>query len=291
MDPSIPLKGLRKALKKNGVLELFVYNYYDRITTTAFQKAIRMMCQNSPENSNGNVIDQELSLTSAIIKNSVESCSTLMAGFLDNYKNTHEADLADALLQPVEHSYTVESFNDLVETCDLEILANCINQWDKARNNLSWNLKFQDKELAEQYEQLPDLTRWKICNLLKLEESPHVWFYVQRTDSDYTVKSEKQICQTFLDTTFKKSSAEFDLYIKSNDNHFVCTEKSMSFPQPESPTDNLAKTIFDCIDGEATIENILDALNIRLGFNELNDLRLRLTSSAYPYLSAVSINK
>lgn len=39
-DPSSPLRSLYRALKKNGVLELFVYNYYHRITTTSFQKAI-----------------------------------------------------------------------------------------------------------------------------------------------------------------------------------------------------------------------------------------------------------
>ena len=40
-DPSIPLARLARALKRDGILELAVYNYYHRILTTAYQTAMR----------------------------------------------------------------------------------------------------------------------------------------------------------------------------------------------------------------------------------------------------------
>src|SRR6185503_12679728 len=42
-EPKTSLDRLVEALKPAGVLELMVYNRYHRITTTAFQKAIRIL--------------------------------------------------------------------------------------------------------------------------------------------------------------------------------------------------------------------------------------------------------
>ncbi|MFM7850682.1 MAG: class I SAM-dependent methyltransferase, partial [Flammeovirgaceae bacterium] len=46
-DPAYTLSKLVRALKTNGVMELMVYNYYQRLLTTAFQKAVRVLTRDS----------------------------------------------------------------------------------------------------------------------------------------------------------------------------------------------------------------------------------------------------
>lgn len=282
-DPSIPLASLAKALKKNGVLELFVYNYYHRLTTTAFQKAIRMMCSTDGKPN----IDVELPVSAAMIRDQKASYSPLMGNFLTDLVDAHESAMADAILQPVEYSYTVETFNELVQQQDLEILAPCLNQWDKGEDRISWEMKFTDPYVAEQYMSLSDITRWQIGNLLLLENSPHVWFYVQRKDSDFPVKSSKQICEEFLNTRFKKLRTSYELYVYQEDSSYKLTEESKMQPDPMFPRHKLATRVFERCNGDHTISEILGDLRLSLDFHEVNELRLRLTTPAYPYICAV----
>src|SRR6185369_17884418 len=86
-----------------------------------------------------------------------------------NYRDFSDAMLADELLQPVLHSYTVESLADLVASCGLEIILPCLNQLDKAEQKYSWNIEFQNPRLKEVYESLSDVNRWQVTNLLLRE--------------------------------------------------------------------------------------------------------------------------
>ncbi|GAB2935479.1 class I SAM-dependent methyltransferase [Rheinheimera gaetbuli] len=281
-DPSIPLSKLAKALKKNGVLELFVYNYYHRLTTTAFQKAIRMMCSTDgrPE------IDVELPVSAAMIKDQQANYSPLMGGFLAGLVDSHESAMADAILQPVEYSYTVETFNELIQSQGLEIITPCINQWDKGEGRISWEMKFSDKRVEDQYMSLPDLTRWQIGNLLLLENSPHVWFYVQRKDSSFPVQTSNQINEVFLQTHFKKMRTSYDLYVYQEDSSYKLTEEHKVQPDPIFPKHKLAARVFERCTGEKTMANILKELKVEADFHLVNELRLRLTTPAFPYICA-----
>lgn len=281
-DPSIPLAALGKALKKNGIMELFVYNYYHRIITTAFQKAIRIMCSDDGQPNT----DLELPLSAGIVNNTKGNCGRLMADFLQDLEGAHESRMADAILQPVEHSYTVETFNYLVEGRGLELVAPTINQWDKARDNLSWELRFEDKNVESKYLALPDVQRWQIANLLLLEESPHVWFYVQRKDSDYPLKSTPQVCDEFLNIKFKKARTTFDLHVREKDESYPMAKKDSLYPAPLFPKDRRAAEVFEQVNGQLTMADILQRLDLTLDFQDLNELRLRLTSTAYPYIVA-----
>lgn len=282
-DPSIPLRALSRALKKNGILELFVYNYYHRVMSTAFQKAIRMLCS---EDGRPN-IDLELPVSAAVIEDSSGSCGALMQGFLAELEDAHESRMADAILQPVEHSYTVETFNQLVNSCDLSLVQPVINQWDKARDRLTWELEFGDKKNKDTYQALTDINRWQVGNLLLLEESPHVWFYVQRKDCDFPIKSTQQICQEFLKTRFKKARTNFDLYVRLKDGSYLLSKTDERVPAPIFPVDAMAASVFEHVNGTLTIEAILLGLDVDLAFYVLNDLRLRLTTTAFPYIVAV----
>lgn len=283
-DPSIPLSRLAKSLKKNGILELFVYNYYHRLTTTAFQKAIRMMCSTDGRPN----IDVELPVSTVMIRDQQANYSPLMGGFLNGVVDYHESAMADAILQPVEYSYTVETFDALVQSQGLEIVTPCINQWDKGEDRISWEMKFTDKNVEQQYMVLPDLTRWQIGNLLLLENSPHVWFYVQRKDSDFKVKSSNQINEDFLQTRFKKMRTSYDLYVYQEDSTYQLTEERKLQPDPMFPGHKKAALVFERCTGEKTMAEIFKELNIDTDFHTLNEIRLRLTTSAFPYICGVN---
>jgi SAM-dependent methyltransferase len=260
-DPSITLRSLARALKKDGVMELMVYNYYHRIMTTAFQKAMHIITQD-------------------IMKNF--PVDNVMKSFLESLKNQEESLIADALIQPVEHSYTVESLNGLVEENNLELLCHCINQFDVADNRLSWNLDLSH----EDYNNLPDIERWQVGNLLMLENSPMLWFYVQRKDSGYVRYSEQQICDNFLETTFSKTETIKQRYVLTAPGQYEKRPEQISFPMPKSPIHKNALKVFNSLNPNLTIREIMERVGLETDFKTANALRVNLATSAFPYLVA-----
>ncbi len=279
-DPKATLGKLVAALKRTGIMELMVYNLYHEIIPTAFQKAVRII-----GNGNASTIDLELelSITKALvnqfpIKNSI-------ASFLTKYDDCPETMLADELFQPVLYSYTVESLEELADSCNLELLTPCINLFDKTEEKFSWNMEFPNLDLQARYEALPDTRRWQVSNLLLLEKSPMLWFYFQRKDAGRQRKSEKQICEEFLNTTFEKAGAKQRCYIMGNDGKYKLSPNTRSFPIA-SP-DPSVNAILDAVDGKTPMRDILQRLGVRITFQAVNQIRIRLTNSAFPYLKAV----
>src|SRR5882672_2467789 len=178
-DPRVTLERLACALKPGGLMELMVYNRFHCVIPVAFQQAIRLLCSGRGQVSD---FENELSVTRRII------ADTLPSRLLGSYLNRYDADspesmLADELLQPLLYSYTVESLQEMVASCNLELLLPCLNQFDRETGTYYWNLNFKDPIVRELYESLPDVRRWQIANLLLLENSPMLWFYMQRADA------------------------------------------------------------------------------------------------------------
>ncbi|HKX33398.1 MAG TPA: class I SAM-dependent methyltransferase, partial [Blastocatellia bacterium] len=184
-DPAVPIRKLAAALTPAGVLEIMVYNRYHRILTTAFQKAIRIFSSVT----SGINFEMEREITKRILNG--WQAKNLMGGFLESCKLLPESGLADALLQPVEHSYTIDSFDSLAAAANLELLAPCTSQYEKINQYPFWSMEFGDPVVQTHYDSLPDLNRWQITNLLMLEQSPMIWFHLQRTDSGRQRKSER----------------------------------------------------------------------------------------------------
>jgi SAM-dependent methyltransferase len=281
-NPIVPLKRLATALKPNGILELMVYNYYHRLLTTAYQKAIRTLCGDGSSMN----LDLELSITEKLIKKF--PMQNLMSNFLSNYKNSHKAELADALLQPVEHSNTIKSLEEMITNCNLEFLLHCINKYDKDANRLTWNMKFNDAELDNYYESLTDSHRWQISNLLMFNDSPLLWFYLQRKDSFYKRKTEKQTCEDFLDTKFEKYTTTVKNYVRDNDGKYRLNPTPVSFPSPSMPPDDLSRRIFNFIDKNLSMRDIFRKLKLETSFHKVNYVRINLTTKAFPYIKAVT---
>src|SRR5215208_4166690 len=120
-----------------------------------------------------------------------------MSFYLQQNKDESKEFLADSFLQPVEHSFTVESLAALLESTGMEIIQQCIDVFDKVAGRLSWNLEFDDETAARNCDALDDLDRWKISNLLMVEKSFSLYFYAQRAESNFKRKSEQGICTDF----------------------------------------------------------------------------------------------
>jgi SAM-dependent methyltransferase len=282
-QPQAVLKKLAGALKPTGILELMVYNHYHRIITTAFQKAIRTLSGNKSASG------FELELT--LVQRMIESfpVQNAVSALLHEHQGSPEAALADDLLQPVEQSYTVESLNCLANDCDLEILMPCINQFDRARRTFSWNMEFNDALVQEYLDVLPDISRWQAANLLLLDKSPLLWFYLQRSDSGRARKSEREICEEFLDTTFIRSTTRQGRYILGADGVYEPLSGTVEFPR--TPSNQLLRRIVELADGITSMRQICRRLDIEPAFQKVNQARIELTTSTSPYLRAVKDDK
>jgi len=276
-DPALSLSKLAAALRPNGILELMVYNRYHRVLTTAFQKAIRLLSAN---------LDFEVDLQSAksLVKNI--KIDNLLARFIATQFEKSEAEFADALLQPVEHSYTLESLIDLLRSCGLELLAPCVNQFDKAGGTFLWNLQVDDPALATHYDSLPDMERWKISNHLMMEKSPMLWFYCRHRNGRAR-PSEQELCQQFMQGRFRPAKTQRAMYCKSN--HLVYERSARLLEHPGSHPDPTCRKIVTATaqGAPARMADIVRNLGIAENFATINRIRLCLTTSEFPYLLAV----
>ena len=280
-NPEIPLARLSEALKPGGSIEIMVYNYFHRILTTAYQKALRHLLSGDAPSG----LETELTLTRRLIDKF--PLSNTMSEFLRALKDHPEEALVDELLQPVEHSYTIESMGRLLKSAGLEFWLPCINQFDRAGKKLTWNLEFDDEIVAHHYNALPDVDRWHISNLLSIEKSPMLWFYAQRTDSPFKRKSENEVCQDFLKTKFERYSTTVNHYRLSEEGYQL-VPRPMSWPSPPVPPDETACNVFYTVDPKKTLGEVLRSMSIQPAFHLVNRIRTLLTTPLFPYLKAVA---
>ena len=180
-------------------MELMVYNRFHRVMNASVQKAVRLLTGGSLADG----WDAQMGVLNQLIASlPAESAA---AEHVAQFQGQPDARVADSLLQPVELRYTVESLSALAASCGLEIVTYHVSEWDKADDRVSWNMRWTDRDLQARYDALPDLTRWQISNLLMAEQSPMLWFYLQRADCGRPIKSEPQIVGEFLDRRFRRT--------------------------------------------------------------------------------------
>ncbi|NOR63929.1 MAG: methyltransferase domain-containing protein [Rhodobacteraceae bacterium] len=276
-NPELPLQTLSKALRPDGVLELMVYNYYHRMHTTAYQKAIRLL-GGSPDRPD---ITTELPLTHDMIAG-FNGGSTMQA-FLAEQQDLPEAAVADSLLQPVEYSYTVATLNQLAERCGLALHHPVFNQFDKLSGNSSWQTELPPT-VAARFAALDDVSRWQVTNLLMMEKSPMLWFYLRPNQRPR--QTEAEVNAAFLDTVFIKTNACAPNYILSAESTYSRSDFQPPLAQPPLPVNPSARAVFEAHDPSQPI----GAAFARAGVDHTNitDLRRQLTTPAFPYLVAKS---
>lgn len=280
-DPPAVLSRIADAMRPHAVLELMVYNSFHRVTTTAFQQAIRLLLGHT---SGPTDFDAEFDVARRVVQ---EGFSTpgLMKTFLREYKGGDDARTADALIQPVECSYTVASLSAMAERCGLAIVAPCINAFDVARGTWYWEMEFGNVDVQARYDALPDGTRWEISNLLMLEMSPKLWFYLQRRDSGPARQSVPETCERFAAAVFRRTATEEQILTPAPNGGYTA---STPRPYPPPPTDPMSRRLLAELRQDRSIGETLRSLGDDLPFPALNKLRLRLTTPVFPYLVAAA---
>ncbi|HEU4655558.1 MAG TPA: class I SAM-dependent methyltransferase [Steroidobacteraceae bacterium] len=276
-NPAESLKALARALKPNGVLQLMVYNRYHRITSSCMQKALRVLSGDTVPGS-----ERQQGLASILVKTA--QGPGLIGDFLRAMRDARPEELADGLMQPIEHSYTIASLAQLAQSAGLELELPCLNQFDQMRGRFDWNLQVTDPEVKRYYTALPDLDRWYVTNLLLCERSPLLWFYL-RPQNVATRSTEAQICESFLESRFTRVISRRSSYTLRADDKYHADRGSVEFPPPaERP---FSAVVADA-DGQTTMRALLHRHGLPTSFPEVNISRLRLSSTAFPYLRAVA---
>jgi SAM-dependent methyltransferase len=278
-DPSLPLRALARGLKPEGVMELMVYNQYHRITTAAFQVAIRTLLGTGEKPD----LEKELPVARKFVETFTES--NFMSRFLKTRAADQDAAFCDALLQPVEHSYTVGSLEALARSSALELLTFAIDPFSKKTGAVDWNLTLRDPGLAALYGALPDTQRWQISNHLMLTDSPMLWFYLQRMDSPRRRKSEAQICEEFVERRFRRTSTEVEMFLRGQTGVYQKLQEKRPFPG--QPRDAAVAKLYTSLDETAPLSATLRKLGVTPNFSLINKARINLATSAFPFLAAV----
>jgi hypothetical protein len=201
------------------------------------------------------------------------------------FQGQPDARVADSLLQPVEYSYTVESLSALAASCGLEIVTYHVSEWDKADDRVCWNMRWTDRDLQARYDALPDLTRWQISNLLMAEQSPMLWFYLQRADSGRPIKSEPQIVGEFLDRRFRRTQSTQRCYILQDNGEYRLSAKQV--PYVGMPASGPYRQLLDLCDGRLTMREAFQQCGTTPDFENASRTRVFLATSAFPFLMAV----
>lgn len=280
-DPETPVRRLRDAVKPAGLVEFMVYNRYHRIQTTAFQKALRALARGS---SDAVDVEREAALARSLIRSFDVECE--MKRFLSEFEGLPDAHFADALLQPVEYSYTVASLDQLLRRCGLELWAPLTDAFSRSFGETDWNLDFADASLQQRYEALPDVARWQVTNLLRGETSPMLWFYLRRDDSPYgsDCEAEAERCRRFAETRFRPTRTLKQLYRRDAAGGYAASGKARPFPG--IPSDPRARAVYEALDPEAPLADAIDRAGLDRRLPTLSHLRGHLATTGYPYLEA-----
>lgn len=278
-EPQASLKQLSAALKPDGILELMVYNRFHRMLNSSFQKAIRIFGEQQ-----GTLgFESDFHLARTVANNF--PVRNQMAELLEANRSVPDAEFADRLIHPIEHSYTVESLEALAASCGLEILMPCISTYAKFQSlAFDWNMRFAGRELQSAYDSMPDTRRWQVSNLLLHEQSPLLWFYFQHTDCDRARKPEQEICDEFLEHVFEKSVAKQETYIRNGDKWALAPQ---AIPYPLEQPEAAVAEIYRLANGEDTMGRILKYVGSEANLQTVNQIRIKLATSTFPYLKAV----
>lgn len=309
-DPKHALECVTRALKPAGLLELMVYNRFHRMQTSAFQEALRLLGHGSidfdaairdakavmrgfrlPGNGRPviDVVGANLAALAAATAGGDRSGGrpgNAMAELLDACRGIDDAALADALAQPVENSYSVSSLGSLCRSVGLDLVAPCLNTFDRVEQRISWNLEFDDSALQDRYLALPDQVRWQLTNLLLGEQSPRLWFYVQREDCGREIPNEQGLAEELLDRELVKNAERVTTFLRGEAGAYRPGARVLPFPGAPRGTD-LASRVFELHDDGMTLRTLLRSVDVPAGFLTAHELRMSLATSAHPYLRAL----
>jgi SAM-dependent methyltransferase len=278
-DPQAALGKLARALTPDGVLELMVYNRYHCVESTAVQKAVALLSTADHDSR----FDDDLDIAKKLVHGR-ENLKQRIARYFVGMEHS-DAALADALIQPVMHTFTVLDLYRMADACGLELVLPCANQFDVARRCLDWNLTIADRPLRARYEALPDEVRWQVTNLVALEQSPMIWFYLRRRDSTRPRRSERDVLTEFGNQVFEVADTTSEVFVRTP----AGTYELAGTRHGGHPADETAKQIVAKVaeHGSARMSDVFAELSLPTDLGTLSRARTQLTTPALPYLRRV----
>jgi SAM-dependent methyltransferase len=277
-EPGKPLERLSRALRRDGVLELMVYNRFHRLLRTGVQKAVRIFSRAAGQEAD---FDAEFGIAKSII-----DAGPLGPMVRDSFRHSSDAEFADAWLQPVEYSYTIESLAELAGSCDLRLLLPCLTHFDYANQVVSWDTAFDDPALQARYDRLDDADRWQVGNLLLGGRSPMLWFYLGKTEAGDPENLEQVIWRQFLEQRFERVQTQARSYRREPDGRYQLSLNAI--PHPPLPASPLIRAVVERANPGRAMGDILTSLGVDVANRRLvNEIRIETTSPLCPYLKAV----
>lgn len=275
-DPGRALAQLGKALKPTGILELMVYNRYHRTATSACQKAVQLL--------GGGDMDYaaQLSLAKSLLALAPEESE--MARLRDRIEGLPDVAVGDALIYPVEYSYTVRTLSEMAAAGGLRLAMPVLNQFDQMWGTYDWELPIDEPEFRRRYLALRDEDRWQVTNLLRLERSPMLWFYLQRHDSPRKIDDQDAVSRDFLATVFRRHDTKLRSYVLDKSKNYRLTQSRL--PLPTGAPHPSVRDILELVDGERSMAEIFARLGQPTEPTAVNRARFHLTSISFPYLVA-----
>jgi SAM-dependent methyltransferase len=279
-EPAKVLATLARALRPQGVLELMVYNRFQRTPLSAFQRAVRAVTRHEGRPTS---YEEELAVARALSGTQGLALGEKVAAWL---RDTPESQCADALIQPVEYSYTVESLNRLAHDANLQLLLPCFNQFDQSAS-YTWSVRFATRELQDRIDDLPDVVRWQIVNLLFMERSPMLWFLLTPRREPCDEHYERRVNDAFLDRRFVRASTTLRNYVRDGQGGGY-TLSASPVTYPAARTRGPIRDVIERADGARPMRQILDEVGIDVSSQaDVAQMRVQTTTSLCPYLRAV----
>jgi SAM-dependent methyltransferase len=275
-DPVVGLRRLAVALKPDGILELMVYNQYHRLLSTVAQQAVKSLLGDDRRRN----LDESLALTRRFVRGL--PARNLLSEYLSQLENRPEAMVADSLQQPVEHSYTVQSLAALANAAGLRILAYRPNEFDHSANRAGWNLEWPDPAIGSRYRALPDLERWQVTQWVLLNDSPMLWFYLQRRVTRRPVLSEREIADGFLARCFVRTEACQIGHVRRPDGTYQRIEGAR--PWPASLARPIVRSVLPLCDGRSAMREVFSRAGVQDDLSTVGAARMHLASSIQPLL-------
>ena len=130
------------------------------------------------------------------------------------------------------------------------------------------------------------MKRWQITNLLLFNDSPMLWFYLQRKDSDLERKTEQQVCEEFLETKFVRNTSKLRNYLLSPEGKYAPGGQPVKYSADNTITD-VARTVYNAVDPNLKMKDVFHKCNLKTDFYETNCIRIKLCTSGYPHLLAI----
>jgi hypothetical protein len=130
---------------------------------------------------------------------------------------------------------------------------------------------------------LGDKQRWQVVNLLHLDASPMLWFYLRpNRDGRGARVSEADRNRIFLDSVLDKPSAVQRRYVLGDDGEYELSRGEISFRNSRPRTE--VQAIWDRVDGQRTGKEIFEEIGRSEDFNSVYQARVMLATTECPHL-------